>query len=115
MFQRIRCGIGLGSTLPNFERTGFTPAARELYCRPDGTPKRVGDYVVNRDYGQTLRAIAKGGADVFYSGEIAQAIDEDMRRNDALLSIEDLKAWKTTHNAPLWGEYRGYQIGRAHV
>ena len=56
---------------PNHERTRFTPAARALYCRPDGTPKRVGDRVVNRDYGQTLRAIAKGGADVFYSGEIA--------------------------------------------
>ena len=28
---------------PNHERTGFTPAARALYCRPDGTPKRVGD------------------------------------------------------------------------
>ena len=83
---------------PNFERTGFTPAARALYCRPDGTPKRVGDKVVNRDYGQTLRAIAKGGADVFYSGEIAQAIAEDMKKNEALLSIEDLKAWKPTRN-----------------
>ena len=71
---------------PNHERTGFTPAARALYCRPDGTPKRVGDRVVNRDYGQTLRAIAKHGADVFYSGEIARAIAEDMKKNDALLS-----------------------------
>ena len=79
---------------PNFERTGFTPDARALYCRPDGMPKRVGDSVVNRDYGQTLRAIAKGGADVFYSGEIAHAIAEDMKKNEALLSIEDLKAWK---------------------
>jgi gamma-glutamyltranspeptidase/glutathione hydrolase len=70
----------------------------------------VGDAVVNRDYGQTLRAIAKGGADVFYSGEIARAIDEDMSRNDALLSIEDLKAWKTARNPPLWGDYRGYRV-----
>ena len=95
---------------PNYERTGFTPAARALYCRPDGVPKKVGDAVVNRDYGQTLRAIAKGGADVFYSGEIAKAIDEDMRKNDALLSIEDLKAWKTARNPPLWGDYRGYRV-----
>ena len=95
---------------PNHERTGFTPAARALYCRADGTPKRVGDRVVNRDYGQTLRAIAKGGADVFYSGEIAQAIAEDMKKNEALLSIEDLKAWKPVRNAPLWGDYRGYKV-----
>jgi gamma-glutamyltranspeptidase / glutathione hydrolase len=95
---------------PNHERITSFPAARALYCRPDGTPKRVGDAVVNRDYGQTLRAIAKGGADVFYSGELARAIDEDMKKNDALLSIEDLKAWKTVRNAPLWGDYRGYKV-----
>jgi gamma-glutamyltranspeptidase/glutathione hydrolase len=95
---------------PNYERTGFTPAARTLYCRPDGRPKRVGDAVMNRDYAQTLRAIAKCGADVFYSGEIAHAIDEDMKKNAALLSIADLKAWKTARNAPLWGDYRGYKV-----
>ncbi|MBV8187304.1 MAG: gamma-glutamyltransferase [Alphaproteobacteria bacterium] len=95
---------------PNWERTGFTPAARALYCRPDGTPKRVGDRVVNRDYAQTLRAIAKEGGDVFYSGEVAHAIAEDMRKNDALLSLDDLKAWKPVHNAPLWGDYRGYRV-----
>ena len=33
---------------PNYERTGFTPVARALYCRPDGSPKRVGDAVMNR-------------------------------------------------------------------
>ena len=57
-----------------------------------------------------MRAIAKGGADAFYSGEIAQAIAEDMKKNEALLSIEDLKAWKPTRNAPLWGDYRGYKV-----
>ena len=79
-----RCGrtstAGGPTTAPSAARpTTSAPASRRppraLYCRPDGTPKRVGDAVVNRDYGQTLRAIARGGADVFYSGEIAQAID----------------------------------------
>ena len=70
----------------------------------------MGDRVVNRDYGQTLRAIAKGGADVFYSGEIARAIAEDMKKNEALLSLEDLKAWKPVRNPPLWGDYRGYKV-----
>ncbi len=34
----------------NSDRIAFTPAARSLYCRPDGSPKRVGDRVINRDY-----------------------------------------------------------------
>ena len=94
----------------NHERITGTPAARALYCRADGTPKRVGDTVVNRDLGQTLRLIAKHGDTVFYEGEIAHAIAEDMRRHDGLLGLADLAAWKTTRNAPLWSAYRGYRV-----
>ena len=92
------------------ERLAFTPASRALYCRPDGTPKQVGDHVNNRDLGQTLRLIAKHGDEVFYEGEIAQAIVEDMRRHDGLLGAADLREWKTVRNTPLWGTYRGYRV-----
>ncbi len=92
------------------ERLAFTPASRALYCRPDGTPKRVGDRVVNRDLGQTLRLIAKHGDDVFYEGEVAHAIVEDMRRHGGLIASADLRGWKTVRNAPLWGSYRGYRV-----
>ena len=94
----------------NHERLAFTPAARALYCRPDGTPKRVGDRVVNRELGQTLRLIAKHGDEVFYEGEIAHAIVEDIRKHDGLLDAEDLSGWRTTRNAPLWGTYRRYRV-----
>jgi gamma-glutamyltranspeptidase/glutathione hydrolase len=94
----------------NHERLAFTEAARALYCRPDGTPKRVGDRVVNRDLGQTLRLIAKHGDEVFYEGEIARAIVEDMRRHDGLISSDDLRQWRTRRNPPLWGTYRGYRV-----
>ena len=33
-----------------------------------------------------------------------------MKKNEALLSIEDLKAWKPVSNPPLWGDYRGYKV-----
>jgi gamma-glutamyltranspeptidase/glutathione hydrolase len=94
----------------NHERLAFTPASRALYCRPDGTPKRVGDRVVNRDLAQTLRLIAKHGDEVFYEGEIAHAIVEDMREHDGLIAAEDLRGWRTTRNAPLWGTYRRYRV-----
>jgi gamma-glutamyltranspeptidase/glutathione hydrolase len=94
----------------NHERLAFTPASRALYCRPDGTPKRIGDRVVNRDLGQALRLIAEQGDIVFYEGEIAEAILADMRRHDGLLAGEDLRGWRTMRNAPLWGTYRGYRV-----
>jgi gamma-glutamyltranspeptidase/glutathione hydrolase len=70
----------------------------------------VGDRVVNRDLGQVLRLIAKHGDVVFYEGEIAHAIVEDMRRHDGLIALDDLREWRTTRNAPLWGAYRGYRV-----
>ena len=41
---------------------------------------------MNRDLGHTLRLIAKHGDEVFYEGEIAHAIVEDMRRHDGLIA-----------------------------
>ena len=47
------------------------PAAR---CR------KPGDRFVNKDYANTLRAIANDGADTFYRGEIARKIAADMEQ-----------------------------------
>ncbi|MBS0528858.1 MAG: gamma-glutamyltransferase family protein [Proteobacteria bacterium] len=94
----------------NAERIAFTPAARELYCRPDGSPKRVGDRVVNGDYGAVLRAIAKRGADAFYRGEIADTIDADMRAHGGFLRRSDLEAFHITRNEPLSRGYRNFRV-----
>ena len=94
----------------NADRIAFTPAARALYCRPDGSPKRVGDRVINRDYGAVLRAIAKGGADTFYCGEIAEAIDVDMRAHGGLLRRSDLETFQIVRNLPLSGSYRDFRV-----
>ena len=65
---------------------------------------------MNRDLGQTLRLIAKHGDTVFYEGEIAHAIVDDMRAHGGLLTAEDLRGWRTIRNAPLWGAYRRYRV-----
>ena len=98
------------SLAPNPRRLTATPSGRALYCRPDGSPKRIGDLVVNRDLGQTLRLIARDGAEVFYRGEIARAIDADMRANDGLLGLADLTDYRPLRNQPLWSDYRGFRV-----
>ena len=98
----------------NPERLRFTKSGRALYCRPDGSPKRVGEIVRNPDLAETLRAIAKGGADVFYKGALAERIAEDMRAHGGLLSYEDLASYRTTRRPPLWGTYRDWRLATNH-
>ncbi|WP_236638349.1 gamma-glutamyltransferase family protein [Mangrovicoccus ximenensis] len=94
----------------NFERIAFCGAGRALYCRGDGSPKQVGDRVVNPDLATTLGTIAREGADSFYTGDIARAIAADMTACGALLSAEDLASYRPRILPPLETRYRGYRV-----
>lgn len=99
----------LGRT-PNPERIAYSRSGRQLYCRPDGSPKQVGDLVRNPDYGRTLRLIAEQGADVFYHGEIAERILSDMAQNGGLITRQDLANCSPSRHAPLIGSYRDWEV-----
>ena len=100
---------GMGRVLTT-DRLALTPSGRRIYFHPDGTLKRPGERLENPDLAQTLRKIAKGGADVFYTGEIAEIIAADMQANGGLLSADDLKNYQTTRCDPLWGRFRSFDI-----
>ena len=78
--------------LPN----GRAPAKGEIFCNPA--------------LAQTLEAVANGGRDAFYRGEIAQRIDAFCRRVGCFLRAEDLAAHKSEWVAPLSTNYRGYDV-----
>ena len=96
------------------ERLAFSKTGREIYFRPDGAVKVVGDLVENPDLARTLELIARDGADVFYRGEVAERIEADMKANGGLISREDLAAYETTRTDPLRGNYRGFEIATNH-
>src|SRR3954471_6476776 len=58
--------------------THLTPT-QKIYAKPNGRLHAVGDTLVNRDMGSTLRRIAAAGVDDFYNGEIAAKITGDMK------------------------------------
>jgi len=95
---------------PNPQRLRFSQAGRRLYCRRDGSPRRVGEVITNPDYAATLALIAEKGTAVFYEGAIADLIAEDFARNGGLLSLDDLASYRPKCALPLVGTYRGHRV-----
>jgi gamma-glutamyltranspeptidase len=77
---------------------------------PGGKVPRPGDRFVNKDYGATLRAIAKGGAQAFYRGEIAKRIAADMAKHGGLITLDDLAQYRAIERSPLAGRYRDHAV-----
>jgi gamma-glutamyltranspeptidase/glutathione hydrolase len=69
-----------------------------------------GDILKQPDLAKTLERIQKEGAREFYFGETARLIAEDMKRNNGLITLEDLKNYQAKERTPLRGTYRGYEI-----
>ena len=86
------------------------PASRKIYLDKAGALLRVGDILKNPDMGQVYQRIADEGIEVFYSGDIADQIDADMRANGGLLTKQDLAACQPTKTQPLSGSYRGFDV-----
>jgi gamma-glutamyltranspeptidase/glutathione hydrolase len=107
MFTQNERGYG---RLDYLDKLAFTADGRRLYLRPDGTPKRPGDRVHNPELGESLRAIARGGAEVFYTGEIARRVVADMERHGGLMAAADLAGFVPQRVDPLSVRYRGFTV-----
>jgi gamma-glutamyltranspeptidase / glutathione hydrolase len=77
---------------------------------PDGTPLKAGEKVVQAEYAQTLRTIAKHGAEALYDGPLGDILVDYMRAHDGFIRKDDLTSYKTVERAPIRADYRGWQI-----
>ncbi len=71
---------------------------------------RMGDVFVNKDLARTFRLLATGGRDVFYKGEIAQAIVDYSNEHDGFLSMEDFAEHTSTWVEPIHADYKNYRL-----
>jgi gamma-glutamyltranspeptidase / glutathione hydrolase len=92
------------------ERSQEFPGTAAIYLRPDGTPRNPGEMLVQRDHAGTLRAIAAGGHDAFYRGEIARRIAADMEAHGGAVTLEALAEYRAEDSRIVRGSYRGYEI-----
>ena len=77
---------------------------------PGGAPLRAGHRVVQADYAETLRAIARDGAGALYGGALGEALADTMSRTGGLIGRDDLEAFRVVEREPIRGTYRGFEI-----
>ena len=77
---------------------------------PNGQPLKEGDLLVQEDLAKTFKLIKEKGTDVFYNGEIAQSLVDEVQDNGGSMDMQDLKQYSTDMETPVKGNYKGYDI-----
>ncbi|KAJ8379463.1 hypothetical protein SKAU_G00002410 [Synaphobranchus kaupii] len=67
---------------------------QQFFCYQNATVLNIGETMKFDKLSNTMEIIAKQGADAFYTGEIAQALIEDVQEAGGTLTLEDLKSYK---------------------
>jgi gamma-glutamyltranspeptidase/glutathione hydrolase len=93
----------------NAEVLAKFPGFAETYM-PNGHAPIKGEVYRNPYLANTLAAIAEGGRDAFYQGDIARRIDAYMKANGGYLTAADLAKHKSEWVEPVSTNYRGYDV-----
>ena len=95
------------------ERHMSQPRLRAYFFDANGKVLPVGTTLRNPAYARTLRAIAAGGADAFYSGETARDIVDTVTQhpfNPGDITMADLANYQVVVREPVCDGYRVYRV-----
>jgi gamma-glutamyltranspeptidase/glutathione hydrolase len=84
------------------------PAIAALYV-PDGMKLKPGHRIVQSDYAETLKTIAKDGVAAL-DGALGQAAADGIARAGGIVTAADIRGYRTVERAPLRGPYRDVEI-----
>lgn len=76
----------------------------------DGEPLRPGEFLVQKDLAASLRAVASGGPDLFYRGDLARRIADAIRDAGGEMTAADFADHHGDVYEPISTDYRGYTI-----
>lgn len=109
----------------NYARTGFPlspiisghfdfdpqtfPTLAEVY-HPGGVKPKYGDVFSNPALARSYEEIARGGADAFYRGRIAEQIVARSREFGGRMSLRDLADHRVDWVQPVSSSYRGWDV-----
>ncbi|MCM8540122.1 MAG: gamma-glutamyltransferase [Lentisphaeraceae bacterium] len=84
-------------------------AVKDIFYK-NGKAYKQGEILKQKALANTLKKLSENGPQEFYTGEIAKTFVDYFSKHDGLISLKDLKNYKTLIYEPVKGTYRGYEI-----
>jgi gamma-glutamyltranspeptidase/glutathione hydrolase len=106
-------GRKLARTIASSPQMAAMPDIRRLFYHADGSPLREGETFKNPELAASFRAIAKGGAKAFYTGDIARKIVAAIHHapvNPGGMTLADLANYRPRERNPVCGDYRVWRL-----
>ena len=93
----------------NRRKLGKTPDGKKIFFQ-NNEPLKEGMLLVQKDLAQTLKLVSNFGPAGFYKGVVAQKIHADMKKNNGLITLKDLKGYKAKFREPIEFTYKDIKI-----
>jgi len=85
------------------------PETKRIYLK-NGQLYNEGELFRQPELAATFARLQSGGPNEFYEGQTARLIVEDMKRNNGLITMADMRGYVAKEREPLRGTYRGHQV-----
>ena len=85
------------------------PAAADVFI-PGGEPLKKGDTLIQADLAKTFKLIKEQGSDALYTGEIGEALVNEVQEREGVMTMDDLDRYEVKEREPIRSNYRGYEI-----
>ncbi len=84
--------------------------SKQIFIKSNGTEWKEGDRFIQRDLAETLNRIATTGRRGFYAGLTARLIVNEMQRTGGIMTMRDLREYRSVWREPLKTEFNGYEL-----
>jgi len=98
-----------GSLRRDRDKLAKAASTKKIWFNGD-QPLQMGDRVVQKDYGATLRAIAAKGTGEFYKGTVASKVAAYLDSVGGIIKASDLAAYSPHEDTPISVNYKGLDV-----
>ncbi len=84
--------------------------SKKYFVKDNGKPFKDGDLFIQEDLANSLEQIARYGREGFYSGSVADAIVQEMRKMGGIISYRDLQSYRSKWREPVEVNFKDYKL-----